>query len=114
MKFVQGIPAAEARIQPYPSERTKANLFGLFALATSATALGAAIAAPVENHDQSGKWLLASFILLDVGMVTAIVAGSYRTKSHRTLLESVNLYNQTVDERRCQPATGQAPPTPKP
>jgi hypothetical protein len=99
------VPAAEVRMQPYSQQRTTGNLFGLLGVATLAAGGAATIAAFAGEQRQSGKWVAAGFALDGVAIISFIVAASYRAKSRRTLLESVNLYNQAVEDRhRCPPA----------
>jgi hypothetical protein len=106
LSLVKGVPAAEARMHPYAQERTKGNVLGLFGMATLLAVVGAAIAVVVGDQQQSGKWVAAGFALDGVAIVMFIVAAGYRSKSRRTLFESVNLYNQAVeDQRRCQTPT---------
>jgi hypothetical protein len=108
LSLVKGVPAAEARMQPYRSERTATNLFALLSLATVSAANVAALAALLGDQSQSGKWVIAGFVLVDVAIVSAIFAAHYGRKSHRTRLESVNLYNQAVeDQRRCPTPAGE-------
>jgi hypothetical protein len=73
----------------------------MVALAALGASITAASLAAVDQR-QGVKWVLTGFVLADVGIITGVVGGYFQRKARLTLLESVNLYNQVVDDRlRC-------------
>ena len=99
--MVAGNPVAEAHVRDLRGQRITSSVF----LALTGIAMASSIATIIRmeegGRESRGKYALASFLLVDVGLIVGLVSLHYQSKAQRTLLDAVNIYNGDVEQQRC-------------